>query len=602
MEYPVGKQKANGTDILNWFNSGAREVISSTRYLNAINVFPVADGDTGSNLAATLRAMVERPVRAIPFNQMLERISHSGLMGARGNSGVIFASYISGLALEGQAYEVIGVDEFSDIALRATVQMYKAVDNPVEGTLISVIRDWAAHLVKTSSNHINFQELFYDAYQVAVSSLEKTKEQLAVLRKTHLVDSGAAGFVRFLQGINRFFSGVSHDRPNEKEVYAPVSAGAETSSPYRYCTEALLETDQDSSQDILLFIKEQLRPLGDSLIVTGYKQVKIHIHTDHPDMVMEKLQPFGQIIHQKADDMRLQESLSSGSRYSIGLVTDSIADLPEDFKLSHQIATLPLGVLIGQEEFLDKRTITLAQLFQAMEGFSDYPTTSQAEPGRVLDLLSTMLEKFDSLIVLSVSSHMSGTYQGFMKAAEALHPLGKRITVIDTKLNSGAQGLLVKKAAELIEAGFDHDAVTKTITSMIPRTKIYVCLNTLAYAVRGGRVPNTIGRLGMKIGLRPIMTIDRKGKGAAFSAAFSQRGLTRKIWRLLKKTMKTEGIIAYSIVHGGNLPLAKAYQEQLTRITGLEPAFISEISSAVAIHAGPGTVAVCFMKGRAETE
>ena len=193
-----------------------------------------------------------------------------------------------------------------------------------------------------------------------------------------------------------------------------------------------------------------------------------------------------------------------------------------------------------------------------------------------------------------MADKLSGTYQAFVKTAKELETPEKRITVIDTRLNSGAQGLLVRHAAKLIEQGRSHDEIVEQVMQRIPRTKIFVCLNTLAYAVRGGRVPNTIGKIGMKIGLRPIMTLDKQGHGAAFGAAFSQQGLTRKIMRLTRKAMRRTGIEAYSIVHWDNLPLAKEYEEQLTRITGQAPAFISEISAAVAIHSGPGTVAVCY--------
>ena len=156
--------------------------------------------------------------------------------------------------------------------------------------------------------------------------------------------------------------------------------------------------------------------------------------------------------------------------------------------------------------------------------------------------------------------------------------------------------MLVKRAADLIEQHASHEDIIAQIKARIPRTKIYVCLNTLAYAVRGGRVPNTVGKIGMKLGMRPIMTLDKEGHGAAFGVAFSQKGLTQKIMKLVTKAMQSGGIEAYSIVHGDNLPLAEEYASQLTRITGIAPAFISEISSAVAIHSGPGTVAVCLTK------
>ena len=152
----------------------------------------------------------------------------------------------------------------------------------------------------------------------------------------------------------------------------------------------------------------------------------------------------------------------------------------------------------------------------------------------------------------------------------------------------------MKHAAEMIACGRTHDEILAEIKSRIPRTKIYVCLNTLYYAARGGRVPNTVGQIGMKLKMRPIMTLDKTGHGAAFGVAFSQKGLTKKIMRLVRRTMQRSGIAAYSIVHGDNLPLAKAYARELTRIAGQPPEFISEISSAVAIHSGPGTVAVCL--------
>ena len=151
----------------------------------------------------------------------------------------------------------------------------------------------------------------------------------------------------------------------------------------------------------------------------------------------------------------------------------------------------------------------------------------------------------------------------------------------------------------MIDQGLSHEEIVSRIESMVPRTKIYVCLNTLAYAVRGGRVPDTVGKLGIRLGMRPIMTLDQEGNGAAFGVAFSQAALTKKIIKLVRHTMQKKGIAAYSIVHGDNLPLAQEYADAITKITGNAPAFIAEISSVVALHAGPGTVAVCLLAGNA---
>lgn len=596
MEHLTPLLLANGTDVLTWFASGADEVSAHRRYLNLINVFPVADGDTGTNLSTTLRAMVSVPSQTPSFGRTLKQLSRRAMENARGNSGIIFASYVNGLALEGEAYERVGIREFAKVASGAVRHLYSAVEHPQEGTLMSIIRDWAAFLSHNCERYRSFQELFEGAYHAATVSLEKTRTQLSVLRRNNVVDSGAAGFVRFLEGINRVITGGRIAVVPDNEAVRPLAAD-DAPSEYRYCTEALVEAGRDITADE---IKGLLHPLGDSLIVSLQdRRLKAHIHTNAPEQVMERLLTVGALLEQKADDMHLQNRLRAVTG-GVGLVTDSIADLPDEYLLQHGISVLPMGVLARDTAFLDKVTIRLPQLFRAMEDPDAYPTSSQPEPGRIRALLAARLETFDSLIVLSVASPLSGTYQALRQAAAELATPQKPITVLDTHVNSGAQGLLVYRAAELAAQGLPHAQIVREIESRIPRTKIYVCLNTLAYAVRGGRVPNTVGQVGMKLGMRPIMTLDAAGHGAAFGVAFSQAGLTRIIFRLVRRAMKRGGIEAYSIVHGDNLPLAMAYRDQLVRLTGREPAFLSEISSAVALHAGPGTVAVCFTTRKGE--
>ena len=593
-------EKANGFDLLNWFSAGAEAVATHKKYLNDINVFPVADGDTGTNLYTTLRAMVEKPARERSFADMLRGISKSGLESARGNSGIIFASFVNGIALECQPAESVDVAEFSGIAYRAVRHLYAAVDHPAEGTLMSVIRDWAMFLETNKGRFSNFRELFQNAYQTAMVSLEKTKEQLQVLRKYNVVDSGAAGFVRFLHGINLTFSRDRAAKETET-LAAPLILSEEGETEYRFCTEALLDTTcaaggKDISTDQL---KHDLSVFGDSLILNASAgRIKVHIHTNTPELVMEKLKDYGEFLEQKADDMAVQNRIRTTKQRAIGLLTDSIADIPDAFKLEHAISTLPMGVMLDGSAYLDKATVQLKQLFRRMESKDGYPTSSQPEPARINAMLSALTEQFDSLIILSVSDRLSGTYQALKKAASVFSP-EKKISLINTRLNSGAQGILVKAAAEMIEQGLGHDEIVSRVEAMIPRTKIYVCLNTLAYAVRGGRVPDTIGKIGIKLGLRPIMTLDQEGNGAAFGVAFSQAGLTKKIMNLVRTTMQKKGVADYSIVHGDNLPLAQEYVDEITRITGKAPAFIAEISSVVALHAGPGTVAVCLLEGNA---
>lgn len=589
MESNKAKVTIDGNDLFNWFHSGAKEVNSNKGYLNSINVFPVADGDTGTNLSLTLGAMVEQTEVQPSFSSAIKRLSETGLASARGNSGTIFASYVNGLAVNGADYDTVGLAEFSGIANKAVDHLYEAVEEPVEGTMISVIREWADFLFHNHHRFDSFQSLMEAAYRFAGKALEETTAQLAVLKKYKVVDSGAAGFVGFLKGINHFFAGAPAD-VMEADASIPHDDTEDEVIKFPFCTEILLTAEGKDPT----FFRQLLHGHGDSLIVSSAgDKVKIHIHTDHPEEIVSILKEESMLLNQRVDDTRLQSSVAAERRHSVGILTDSIADIPEEFKLEHQIHTIPLGLILDDVVYLDKQTIHLAQLFREIPNAKTYPTSSQPEPGRIRDTLTELLDHYDSVIVITIASKLSGTNQAFRQELKRMDTQGKKVTVIDSRLNSGAEGLLVARAAHLLDQGKCHDEVVAEVESMIPRTKIYVCLETLEYAAKGGRVPNSVGKIGMMIGLRPIMTLDETGKGATFGMGLSQKSITGKILKLVRSAMADKGIEAYSIVHADNLPLALEYKESLTKIIGKEPEFISEISSIIAIHSGPGSVAVC---------
>lgn len=581
----------DGYAIRNWFRSGHREVDLHKKHINAINVFPVPDGDTGTNLSMTLKAMAERPVSTPSFGRMLEQISELGLANARGNSGIIFASYVNGIAEEGRLYETVTLSEFSALAHKAVDYVYRAIDNPVEGTMISVIKDWASYLLSRHHEFEFFEDLLQGAYVAAKVSLAQTPEKLAVLKRNNVVDSGAEGFVHFLKGVNRFFSQEALPAIEEEPEEAEIPRIPEDSvSMFRYCSEFLLKQGTPGVEGL----REELESLGDSLIISsGHEKTRIHLHTNHPETVIKRLLIRGEVLEQKVEDMDLQQGVLNHQKSPVALLTDSIADLPDDLILKHQIHTVPLTLMMGEAPYLDKRTITLRGLFEAMGSGGSYPTSAQPEPSRVREELEKLFQHYDSVIVITVSEKLSGTCGVFKKEAEKL---GHPVTVIDSRLNSGAQGLLVKKAAELLDGGCTHEETVGKIQQLIPKTKIYVCLDTIANAIRGGRVPDTLGRVAMALGARPIMTLDSLGKGAAFGVGFSRGAMTRKILKLVRKTHKEKGIQSYSIVHADNPLLAQDYAEAIKHITGQPPEFITEISAVTAIHSGPGCVAVSLIE------
>ena len=596
----MSKEFVTGNDVYGWFQYGAEEVHEKRNYLNTINVYPVADGDTGSNLWMTLRAMAEKTTRKTAFNSMLYEISQSGLANARGNSGIIFAAYVNALALEAVPYEKIGVSDFAKIAYSAVNGMYQAIDKPVEGTIISVIKDWAAFLVQNHHKYPSFIEIFNDAQEIVAQSLDKTKTQLEILRKNNVVDSGAAGFLLFIQGINRFFSSEPLHEVYEEETITNTVEEHHTQEiiPFRFCTTITMELEPGMIKTGFTDrIKAELRGYGDSLLVTTMEmKLKIHLHTNTPELVVETLRQHGRIRDQMVDDMELQSRITHNRISPVGILTDSIGDLSDELVLTQQIPILPLGLLLDDLIYFDKITIQHKQLFDRMKTSAQHPTSSQPEPGRIAQFLQWSAEHFESLIIITVSSKMSGTHVAIAQEAKRLQNQGKKITVLDSKLNSGAQGLIVKAAVEARARGLSHEEIVALVEERITKTKIYVCLNTLEFAAKGGRVPNSVGKIGNFLGMRPIMSIDAEGKGTVFGAAFSQKGITQKILKLVENAAKSGGVDEYCIVHANNLALALEYKTKMREIIGKDPAYISEISSVVAIHSGPGSVAVCLTK------
>ncbi|MGE4572310.1 MAG: DAK2 domain-containing protein [Candidatus Izemoplasmatales bacterium] len=583
----------NGQDLYQMFNYGTNFVVKKRRLLNDINVFPVPDGDTGNNLVHTMQTISRESKVSDSFQETLDSISDSALIGARGNSGIIFAQFVNGLRKASLNKDQVSIDEFTQMALDSVEHVYAALSNPVEGTMLSVIKDWAEGL-----NHIlhkvkNIKDYFKQAYKTAEVSLEKTKEQLAVLKKNNVVDSGALGFVLFLSGVNSYFNNEAIEQVDFEEIEIEYEHDFNEEISYRYCTEGLVEYLPGLNEDL---VKEALKIYGDSLVVVmGSHMFRVHIHTDQPHLVFKELRRFGKIISQKVDDM-IQDIAFKKSKKDTVIVTDSIADIDPMYLKDHDVAQIPLNITVDDVLYYDKLTINNEILFDMIDAGLEYPTTSTPSIKYINDLFSKLLLHYKNIIVILVAGQLSATYSAIKTEADKLIEKGKNIRVIDSLNNSVSQGLLVKKAVEMLEAGQSFDQIVEQIETMKHKTKVLVCLETFKYATMSGRLPKAVGKIGMFFKIRPIMTLDEKGKGAAFGFALSQKGITKKIVDYVKKDMETNEIESYALIHCLNPELLAEYRTLFTDIIGKAPEYESVVSSATMIHSGKGSVAIGYIK------
>lgn len=572
------------------FILGAKNVIHEKNGLNAINVFPVPDGDTGTNLASMMQSIIERSKLGETSEETLQSIVDAAIVGARGNSGIIFAQYIYGFSLD--VTEEISKETFAQMLERASNQAYEAIAKPVEGTMITVMRTFAQAVKRLKEKGHDLLDILVNAYEIVKIELQRTPELLQVLKDNKVVDAGAKGFVHFIEGFIKALKGEEIDFEIENETVEHIHVDHLEDSQFRYCTEALIRGKNFDRKEI----NELLSNDGDSLVVAGSeKTVRVHIHSDHPDRVFEKLSQIGTLTEQKVDDMRRQFEAANHPKYRIALVTDSIADLPVEFIDAHQIHQYPLNLHMEDTIYYDKLTIKSERFYQLMDDLSVYPTSSQPNAKSLLNFFSFLTTYYDEILVITVSKEMSGTYQAFIDAAKEFP--NQKIHIINSKQNSGAEGLLVMKAQELIQAGLSLDEIVSRMDNLIERSKIYVSVRTLKYMVRSGRVSKVTGMIGKIANLKPVISIDRDGKGIISDKGLSLKSSDKKIYNHVKEVHETYGIESYAIVHARGGKRVDDYVEKYSKLIGRAPDYVMDISTIVAMNAGLGTIAIAYIRG-----
>ncbi len=583
----------DSVSLYNAFVSGGKEIMRKREAINKINVFPVADGDTGTNLSMTMGSLIERSAPMPTAGLTMRSMADAALSGARGNSGIIFAQFFVGLSETIGERETVSSDAFAQAAKNAERRAREAVIVPVEGTILTVIKDW----VREFEEHKHLREfglIFRRTLKGAKRSLDNTPNLLPALKKAHVVDAGAEGFFRFLSGATRYLVSEPSDAASEADdglVDLPPSVHGGEYPVFRYCTEVFLHgrgIDLDG-------LRKELGSLGDCGIAAGSgEKARVHVHTDEPARAVRRLSAYGIVHEQKVDDMLREYEVCHSRHYPIALVTDSVCDLPRSLLDRYQIHVVPLSINLGEARYLDGLTISNEGVYEGMDARGPYPTTSLPSPAAFRLLYSFLSTYYDSIIAIHVSGKMSGTCG--LSSREAAQFSGKRIDVIDSRNNSGSQALIVLRAAELIAEGRTHDEVVAAIESFIPKARILVSVPTLKYMVKGGRVSPLKGIAARLLNLKPVVSIDEEGGSKISAAAFSRRSSLRKVVDLAREFVGEDELRYFGIVHAGNEADARAFSALAEEALGKNPLFIQEISSIIALNAGKDTMALALMK------
>ena len=591
----------DGKQLYNIISIGIKNLTAHQKTLDEINVFPVPDGDTGTNMVFTLLPIITDLKNTISERAdiAMSQIANTALESARGNSGTIIAQFYYGLSKSFTGLETVDVNQFSSGLMQGYDSAVESLSNPIEGTIITVMRDVANQARSLSDNGCADYMIFVkQLFKEAEISLKSTKTTLKILQKSDVVDSGALGFVLLIQGvlniIERGYGGriqtthldISYELDKIKNLHKDIDFTIEN----KFCTECVVRGKNINRTELKLKIKD----FGDSMVVAGSKKrVKVHIHTNKPAKLFKMCNVYGSVFDKKVDDMTKQEkSMHRHGATSIAIVADSAADLPEDYLKETQI--VPVKYSFGTQQHIDKVTQSITEFYEQMENDPNHPKTSQPTPRNFIKMYDFISSHYNNIISIHLSKKLSGTYQSALNGSQSIKI--NNITIIDSETASVGLGLLIMHAIDMKQAGKTYDQIINGIENKKKDTVIYLLLHDLNYAVKGGRLPSNVKTIANLFRLTPILTA-RRGKLKPAGILFGKTHIISKFSRFLDKKIDSNSNYRMLIAHGNCKQKAENLEGTLIgKFPNITQNNILELGGGLGAHAGPGALVIGLQK------
>jgi len=577
--------------------AAAAWVVAGRDELNRINVYPVPDGDTGTNFSHTVRSIADALHRLgdAPLPEVTRTAAEASVRGARGNSGMMLSHFLLGFH-EGIGQRVrVRSHELAAAIRRGFERLQEALEKPVEGTILSVAREAAKGAEQSASRQTDIAPMMRDTLARADEALQRTPDQLPVLKEAGVVDAGGKGFVRMLEGVVRLIEKGMHTTevpaPSGDTLAPAALAAIAAEADFRFCTEALVRGDRlPSSAEA----RAALGGLGGSLLALRTADLlRIHIHTDDPETVFRLAASWGEVLTRKADDMREQHRLLTTATKRVAIVCDSACDLPDAVLDRYGIALVPLQVLFGDETFLDRVELQPAEFYRRLRGSGPAPTTSQPSPAQFSATFEHARAEADGVVAVLLSSALSGTYANAEAARRTFAPGG--VHLVDSRSASFGIGLLALRGAELADAGWDAAAIAAELERVRDQSGMFLTVDTLEYLLRSGRVSRVQSWLGGLLDMKPILSLDRDGKVIAAGRVRGQAALLERVCRLLDRALPTaHRRLRLAVAHADAPELAERVRAALAERYRPLDVLVSPATGVLAAHVGPGAWGVFY--------
>lgn len=594
---PPGIAYLDGRRFRKLLLAGARNVSRQRTELDRINVFPVPDGDTGTNLTLTLRSVADavRPLETRSLSDVVEAAAEASVLGARGNSGMLFSHLLLGFAESLGRRSRAGVRDVSRAFAAAAERLHEVLEDPREGTIVSVVRDMAAAgSPNRKTGRSDLRPWLADVQSAARRSLLRTRELLPALKEAGVVDAGAKGVVEFFEGIVHLVEGRLDDEALEAtdhegdvpSLYAVRESGAGADEG-RYCTQVAIRGDLPPTTEL----REELVGFGTSVIVVRSGRVaKIHIHADDPERVVALLGRFGSIESRLIEDTMLAGTAS----HHTAVLTDSASDLPREWVERHGVSVVPMQVIVGDRVYRDGVDLQPDELLSLMLDLTgELPKTSQPSPAAFRTACQRVLDHgAEELLGIFVSGAVSGT---LASASAVLREFDQVPAVaVDSRSGSLGIGLLVIRAMELLERGLALADVARELRRVRDQSNVFFTVDTMEHLLRSGRIGRTRAWLGGMLNLKPILSLTDEGTIVPIDRVRGREAVVERVLELLAERLAGAREYRLGVVHFGAAKTAEKIACRLRSRYAAKEVLVGPAAAVLGVHTGPGTWALAY--------
>ncbi len=574
-----------------WVTAGREEI-------NRLNVFPVPDGDTGTNFSLTLRSVADacRALGNASLGDTARTMARGAVLGARGNSGMMLAHFLLGFAESIGDRPSATARDIAAAMRRGSDMLYASLDEPREGTILTVAREAVAAAERAAADSPDISEFMQRMLKEGERSLARTPELLAVLREAGVVDAGGKGFVRMLEGVVRFIEG-------DPILAAPPGASGELDIPaaavsvaaerdYQFCTEFMVRgLPLPAANEV----RAAMHQFGGSVVVAAVTDIlKVHVHTDTPEAVFTFAGRWGNLTFTKADDMRAQHrALAHPERRPVAVVTDTSADLPDAVLDRHHIALVPLQILFGDAAYQDRVGIRPEEFYRRLRVAKQLPTTSQPTPADFVRVFRSALAEADEVVAVLLGSALSGTYQA---AQAAIRAAGlSRVRLVDSRAASFSLGLLALRAAELAESGWGAEAIATELERVRSQSGLLLTVDTYDNLIRSGRVSRGKAWLAGMLDVKPILSLDAAGRVVPVDRVRGSEAVVSRMLALVERQLTPRPrSVRFGVTHVEAPEVAERVRTALLAAYQPRDCFVALATGVLGAHLGRGAWGICW--------